>query len=670
MRVEEYSASELFDQLNERDESVNLEAKALSTDKPRSILETVCSFANEPGLGGGVILLGARENPSADEDGILYLPEGLDDPDKAQLDLATQCASVFNIVVRPQITVETVRGRAMLKIFVPELPTGRKPLYFKKDGIPQGTYRRIGSSDQRCTQDDLADILRGPDESYDGHRVLGATMDDVDEAAVNMYRKLRSKVNPEAEELSYGTAELLEALKCVDEQDKSRLNVAGLLLFGTAKALRRELPMARVDYIRVRGNEWIEDPEESFRSIDMRGSLILMAYRVVEAVNADLPKGFLLTEALQAQSVGLPVKALREAVVNALMHCDYRVGRPTQVIRYDNRIEIINAGYSLKPEEELGSPGSVSRNKIIAPVFHDTNLAETKGSGIRRMRRMMEAAHMALPTYESNREGNSFTMRLLLHHFLGEEDLAWLARFAQYDLDDGQKKALIFLREAGAVDNRVYRQLSGCDTLKASAKLTALRDDGVLVLKGKGSATYYEQGPLFGDLQDNGMRLQDNDVAMLNSSSIMSSNSSAMGNSGSGMSNNGIAMPDHSPTMLDSAERLQDSGTRLQDNGTRLQDNGVGLQDNVQIKKALLPLKKRLKECVLSDIIVNLCRIRGFERSEIARLIDRNETYVRTFLVKLVRLHRLQMKYPEMPNHPHQTYYASGIKSYMGEETV
>ena len=107
----------LFDQLNERDESANLEAKALSTDKPRSILETVCSFANEPGLGGGVILLGARENPAADEDGILYLPEGLDDPDKAQLDLATQCASVFNIVVRPQITVETVRGRAMLKIY-------------------------------------------------------------------------------------------------------------------------------------------------------------------------------------------------------------------------------------------------------------------------------------------------------------------------------------------------------------------------------------------------------------------------------------------------------------------------------------------------------------------------------------------------------------------------
>lgn len=130
MRIEEYSAEDLFGRLNELDESVSLEAKALSTDTSRSILETVCSFSNEPGLGGGVILLGACENRDENLQE-LFLPEGVDDPDKAQLDLSTQCASVFNIVVRPQITVESVRGRPMLKIFVPELPIGRKPLYFK-----------------------------------------------------------------------------------------------------------------------------------------------------------------------------------------------------------------------------------------------------------------------------------------------------------------------------------------------------------------------------------------------------------------------------------------------------------------------------------------------------------------------------------------------------------
>ena len=323
MRLEDYSAEELFRQLNELDETDVLEAKAFSTDTSRSLLETVCSFSNEPGLGGGVILLGAKKNDNDNTDNTdnsRYIAEGIDNPDKAQLDVATQCASVFNIVVRPQITVEHVQGRMFLKIFVPELPVGRKPLFFKKDGIPGGAYRRVGSSDQRCTTEDLADVLRDPGEPYDRHRISGSSFEDIDEAAVKLYRKLRSKVNPEAEELEYDTQELLEALKCIDENDKSHLNVAGMLLFGSAKALRRELPMARVDYIRVRGNEWIENPEESFRSIDMRGSLLLIAYRVVEAVNADLPKGFLLTDALQAESVGLPAKVLREAVVNALMH--------------------------------------------------------------------------------------------------------------------------------------------------------------------------------------------------------------------------------------------------------------------------------------------------------------------------------------------------------------
>lgn len=56
---------------------------------------------------------------------------------------------------------------------------------------------------------------------------------------------------------------------------------------------------------------------------------------------------------------------------------------------------------------------------------------------------------------------------------------------------------LCVLRKTGAIDNRVYRQLSGCDTLKASAKLAAMRNDGLLAQKGKGTATYYVPGKAF-----------------------------------------------------------------------------------------------------------------------------------------------------------------------------
>lgn len=89
-------------------------------------------------------------------------------------------------------------------------------------------------------------------------------------------------------------------------------------------------------------------------------------------------------------------------------------------------MEMINPGFSIKPEDHLGEPGSEQRNPYIAAIFHETKLAKTKGSGIRTMRKLMEQAGLVPPTYASNHSSNEFTTRLLLHHFLSENDLKWL----------------------------------------------------------------------------------------------------------------------------------------------------------------------------------------------------------------------------------------------------
>jgi ATP-dependent DNA helicase RecG len=186
----------------------------------------------------------------------------------------------------------------------------------------------------------------------------------------------------------------------------------------------------------------------------MRGSLLEMVQRVFSQITDDLPKGFLLPEGeLQAESVGLPSRVLREAIVNALIHRSYREHQPIQVIRYGNRLEIKNPGFSLKPEDHLGEPGSKNRNPNIAAVFHETNLAETKGSGINTMRKLMEKANLLPPTFESDHGRNIFTTRLLLHHFLGSEDLKWLSTFDSFSLNENQKRGLILVKEMGAVDN-------------------------------------------------------------------------------------------------------------------------------------------------------------------------------------------------------------------------
>jgi ATP-dependent DNA helicase RecG len=113
-------------------------------------METVCSYANEPGLGGGYILMGISADDSAPEP-FQYKVDPMPNPDKLQSDLATQCAGMFNIPVRPKITMEKINGQAALKIWVDELPPKLKPLYFKKDKLPYGALRRIGSTDQHWT---------------------------------------------------------------------------------------------------------------------------------------------------------------------------------------------------------------------------------------------------------------------------------------------------------------------------------------------------------------------------------------------------------------------------------------------------------------------------------------------------------------------------------------
>jgi len=601
----DYTAEELFEILIDTDECPWIEAKGIG-DTTTSIMETVCSYANEPGLGGGYILMSISADDLATAANH-YKVDPMPDPDKLQSDIATQCSSMFNMPVRPAMTIEKINGQPVLKIWIDELPAKQKPLYFKSKGLPSGALRRIGSTDQHCTDDDMH-VFYQDTGSYDQTPVKGTKLADVDENALKRYRLLREKVNPAAEELIYSDSELLAALGCVNKENPNELNIAGLLLFGNSKIQRSTFPMLRADYIRVPGNVWVENPDERFFTIDMRGPLILVLYRLIEAINADLPKGFLLPEDdVQAASTGLPMKALREAIVNALMHRSYREHRPTQIIRYDNRIEIINPGFSLKSEEKLGLPGSETRNPFIAAVFHDTNLAETKGSGIRAMRRLMQAAHLAPPTFESSRQNNEFVSRLLLHHFLDANDLEWLKLFDNIDMSDSQKQALIFVREVGAIDNTTYRQMADCDTLKASNDLRLLKTYNLLKSKGKGKATYYVAG--------------DGLSAPPQNLSAPATEISAPPQELSAPANEISALPQ------EILERINQLNQRE--------------HDSEKVK----------------NIILDLCAIRAMKAIEIARYLNKGEGYVkRKYLSDMIAEKKLKYLHPEMVNHPEQAY--------------
>lgn len=482
-------------------------------------------------------------------------------------------------------------------------------------------------------------------DTYDSCIVDDADLDDIDENALNFYRKLRKEVNPDAEELTLNDVDLLRALGAIkkNKQGGYDLTYTGLLVFGKQMSLRRLVPSFRVDYIRISGNQWLADGDNRFeQTIDMRGPLILMVNKACSAVMDDLPKGFeLKKDSMQASTPAiLPNKVLREAIVNSYIHRSNRVNQPIQIIRYSNRIEIHNPGYSLKPQDDWGEPGSMLRNPRISEIFHDTNLAETKGTGIGAMRRLMKEAGLMPPTFESNHEANKFTARLLLHHFLSKENMEWLAQYAEFGLVNEQKLALVFVREVGAIDNATYRQLDSSIThARARLEIHKLCDLGFLEKKGQGRNTYYIRTSKVVSL---GERLRPQDERLLPQDERL--------------------LPQHGTL----GERYQGEDERYQGKlGTFEEECMLKPRAELvrelpnELQEKVNNIGNRASRETVCQLLIDLCAFKPYSYEELASILQRSPKALKDKYLKPLRLaNKLFYWIPEMINHPQQKYIA------------
>ncbi len=352
--------------------------------------------------------------------------------------------------------------------------------------------------------------------------------------------------------------------------------------------------------------------------------------RTQAAILDDLPKAFGLEEhALQRSDTPIiPQRALREALVNALMHRSYRMQAPMQVIRYANRLEIRNPGFSLKSPEHLGEPGSVPRNPAIASVLHETRFAETKGSGIRAICESMDKAGLTPPLFDSDRNRDEFVTRFFFHHFLGEDDIRWLAQFKDLHLSDEEARALVVVREAGLIDNATYRSLNKVDTLAASTALRRLRDIGLLAQQGRGSATRYRP----------------TDKLIKGVNEILS------GTSGSASS------------MLDSLSSVSTSLSSKPESLSSMSGQKRNTLLNElpgQLAARVGAIGQRHPPDEVRALVVALCQARAWTAEELASLLNRKpETIRQDYLRPLLARNHITMTIPDKPKSPQQAYRA------------
>jgi len=197
-----------------------------------------------------------------------------------------------------------------------------------------------------------------------------------------------------------------------------------------------------------------------------------------------------------------PLEALREALVNALAHRDYSPlarGTPVQVRIFPDRLEVENPGGLFGPVtvERLGEPGLLAtRNAHLMRLLEDLPvedgrvMCENRGTGITAMLESLRAAGMEPPRFDDRH--TTFRLTFTNTSLLDDATLAWLNRFAAYDLNDAQRLALAYARRERQLTHADYRRLNpGLDSAEVTRHLADLVRRGLLHQHGMRRWTFY-----------------------------------------------------------------------------------------------------------------------------------------------------------------------------------
>ena len=312
--------------------------------------------------------------------------------------------------------------------------------------------------------------------------VAGATRADLDEAVIAEYLKKRK--SRQRRPISGTVDEILMGVGALTSDGLP--TVAGLLLFGTAPQVL--LPQSGLVFVKFVGT----DPRGSDgqtgygRREEINGPLARIIEHTWQVVHEEMSVGAVVEGLEREETLEYPPFAVRETLVNAVCHRDYRLqGRRIEVRMFSDRMEVISPG---------GLPGFItvdniveehfSRNpRLVAGVFQ-WGYIEELGLGVDRMiEAMVQAGH---PPPHFKARPHAFTVTL--HNSRGRKVVPkW-----QSNMNERQIRALTHIRDRGRIANREYRQLCpdvSPETLRLD--LADLVSKGLLLKIGAKKGTYY-----------------------------------------------------------------------------------------------------------------------------------------------------------------------------------
>lgn len=376
-------------------ESSSIEVK---TGVGRAVLETLSAFSNH---GGGILIVGVSEN-----DGFTVVQ---DFNPKAARDALTSFCDQLSPPARPEISIVPFESGQVLVAEIPEMEPQDKPCYVTERGLYKGSYIRTGDSERRLTPYEVDRIVENKGQpSWDREPVPDASLEDLDVATLSHYTEKQQAAREKT--FADGMPTALRRLQVLRDDNPT---LASLLTMGDYP--QQFYPRLAVTFALYPGTGK-GDVTEGFRLLDsarITGPIPEMVEEGVRLVEKNMRTAGLIEGVFRKDVPDYPPVAIREALVNALMHRDYSptaLGTPVQIDMYVDRLQISNPGglFGGVTAENLGQPGvSTSRNQLLSTFLEDLSfssggtVAENRGTGIAVMRSATASALMPPPEFSN-----------------------------------------------------------------------------------------------------------------------------------------------------------------------------------------------------------------------------------------------------------------------------
>jgi predicted HTH transcriptional regulator len=415
---------------------------------PDKVMRTVVAFANGA---GGTLLLGV-------EDGTRRV-RGVVHPTRTEEQLANMIWDRVEPRLVPELQVIPWRKTYVLAVQV--FPSPQRPHYIKAQGFPDGVYVRVGSTNRvadPAQAEELRRVVLG--RSFDEEPVPGLNTEALDfRAASECFAEVRRLKKADLESLQLVTR----------HQGRLAPTVGGVLLFGGDRL--KHFPDA---FIRA-GCFAGQDKQTILDSQDVKSLPVPAIEETLRFVKRNTRRSLRVERTRSTEAWEFPLVALREAIINAVVHGDYgQRGMPVRIAVFDDRIEVDNPG-GLPPGltiEDIQQGVSKLRNRVIGRIFHELHLIEQWGSGIQRMKAACREA--GLPEPEFAEVGSGFRVT-----FLRE-------RRAEPGVDELNSKILSLLRQKPDLAPSTIAKQIGRTARATRDRLARLAQLGLVVAVGSG----------------------------------------------------------------------------------------------------------------------------------------------------------------------------------------